>query len=272
VRYPFLRSQSANLRGAGGIDYVNQTVSFADLPLTRDRLRVAYLRLDLDALDNDSITGRGGYTAAEPRWRAAGSVELRRGLAVLDATDRCDRSINFVNCLVRGATPPSRIEGDPTATVIRASGFAEFRPAPGITVGVVPSAQYSRSPLLSYEEISGGNYTFGRGYDAGTIIGDSGFGFQSEIRYGSISARRPGAIAIQPFAFFDMGRVWNRDLLNAARDPQKLESVGGGLRMALGDRLRLDTAVAFPLRRAGLQTEKPDPRLLISLTSRLLPW
>lgn len=272
VRYPFLRSQSANLRGAGGLDYVNQTVRFSGLPLTRDRIRVAYLRLDLDALDAGSIAGRGGYSAAEPRWRAAGSLELRRGLDIFGASDRCDRATSFANCVAAGRTPPSRIEGNPTATVVRASGFAEFRPAPRITIGIVPSAQYSRSPLLSYEEISGGNYTFGRGYDPGSIIGDSGIGFQSEVRFGSVSARRPGAIALQPFAFFDMGRVWNRDRLNPLGDPQKLESVGGGLRMALGDRLRLDTALAFPLRRAGLQTEKPDPRLLISLTTRLLPW
>ncbi len=270
LRYPFVRAQAVNVRGAGGLDYVNQRVRFAGLPLTEDKLRVAYLRLDFDALDRASIGGEGGYSAAEPRWRAVGSLEARRGLDILGASRPC--GAGFARCLVAGAVPPSRIEGDPTASVIRASGLVEFRATPRLAFVLVPSAQYSRSPLLSYEEISGGNYTFGRGYDPGVIIGDSGVGFQSELRLGGISPRRADALAFQPFAFFDFGRVWNRDRLTAGPDPQKLESAGGGLRVAFGDHLRLDTALAVPLRTTGLQTKRGSPRLLVSLTTRLVPW
>lgn len=268
VRFPFVRRQTVNVRGAGGFDYVNQRVRFAGLPLTQDKLRVAYLRLDLDALDEASLGGDRGYSAAEPRWRLVGSLEARRGLDILGASKPC--GAGFVRCLL--PPTPSRIEGDPTATVFRASGLAEFRPAPRVAFVLVPSAQYSHAPLLSYEEISGGNYTFGRGYDPGVIIGDSGIGFQSEFRFGSISPRRADGLAIQPFAFFDVGRVWNRDRLSGGPSPQKLESTGGGLRVAFGDHLRLDTALAVPLRTTGLQTKRGDPRLLISLTTRLVPW
>jgi len=38
------------------------------------------------------------------------------------------------------------------------------------------------------------------------------------------------------------------------------------------DRFRLDTALAIPMERVGLLDEKPGPRLLFSLTTRLWPW
>ena len=54
--------------------------------------------------------------------------------------------------------------------------------------------------------------------------------------------------------------------------PSASTSAGGGVRANLGSRFRLDAALAFPLERAGLQTKRGDPRLLVTLTSRLIPW
>jgi hemolysin activation/secretion protein len=50
-----------------------------------------------------------------------------------------------------------------------------------------------------------------------------------------------------------------------------LNSVGGGARVNF-DRFTLDAALAVPLNRVGVDNRKPDPRVLISLTSRLWPW
>jgi hemolysin activation/secretion protein len=50
-----------------------------------------------------------------------------------------------------------------------------------------------------------------------------------------------------------------------------LNSVGGGARVNF-DRFSLDTSLAVPLTRVGILDEKPDPRLLVSLTTRLWPW
>ena len=51
-------------------------------------------------------------------------------------------------------------------------------------------------------------------------------------------------------------------------------SVGGGFRGTLGDRLAIDAAIGIPLKEVGLSDERrrPDPRFLLTLTSRLLPW
>lgn len=269
--YPLLRSQSSNLYVGGGIDYADQDIRFGGVLLNRDRLRVLFARLDYDLIDPDSISSINGFSAREPRWRFGGSLEARQGLSILGASKPCGSG--FVNCL-----PPnigiSRVEGDPTALVMRATAYGELRPSPGITLSVSPRVQWAPNPLLSFEEFSAGNYTIGRGYDPGTLTGDSGIGIQTELRVGSLVPRKIDGVAFEPFAFFDAAWVWNRDRLFAPypRDPQRLYSAGAGLRAAWGDHARLDTVLAAPLRRTGLQAAKGDIRFLMSLTVKLLPW
>nr|WP_245842938.1 ShlB/FhaC/HecB family hemolysin secretion/activation protein [Sphingomonas laterariae] len=253
--YPFIRTQALNLRGAAGFDFVNQKVDFIG-PLNRDKLRVAYLRLDADAMDM-------AYLRA-PDWRLAGSFELRRGLAIFDASDAC----NGIVC-PGGQTPPSRLDGDPTSTLVRFSGLLEYAYSPMFSVAVMPRAQYAFDPLFSFEEYSAGTYTIGRGYDPGAIIGDSGAGFQVEARTGRFSPFTDADIAFQPFAFVDAAWVWNKNLPG---DPQKLTSVGGGVRASLANRLRLDMALAVPTRNTRFADQKGDVRFLVSLTTRLFPW
>ncbi len=269
--YPLLRSQADNLYASGGVDYVDQDVRFGAFPLSRDKLRIMFARLDFDSIDPDSLSSVGGFSSREPRWHFGGSLEARQGLSILGASRACGTA--FVNCL-----PPnvgiSKVEGDPTAFVLRAATYGEFRPTPRITLALAQRVQWTSQPLLAFEEFSTGNYTVGRGYDPGTITGDRGVGLQAELRVGSIVPRRIDGVAIQPFAFFDAAWVWNEDRLFAPypRDPERLFSTGGGIRAAWGDHARLDAVLAAPLRRAGLQTTKGDIRFLMSLTVKLLPW
>ncbi len=269
--YPLLRSQAANAYAGGGIDYADQDVRFGGVRLNRDRLRVIFARLDYDLIDPDSISSIRGYSAREPRWRFGGSFEARQGLSILGASSGC--GAGFVNCLPPNI-PISKVEGDPTAFLLRATAYGELRPSPGITLAVSPRVQWASNPLLSFEEFSAGNYTIGRGYDPGTVTGDSGIGVQTELRIGSLVPRQIDGVAIEPFAFFDAAWVWNEDRLFPpyTRDPQRLYSVGGGIRAAWGDHARLDAVLAAPLRRAGLQATKGDIRFLMSFTVKLLPW
>ncbi len=269
--YPIIRSQAHTLRGAVGLDIINQKVRFNDLPLTRDQLRVAFARLDLEATDPDSINRLGGFSIAEPRWRFLGGLELRQGLDLLGASEDCGPT--FARCRAPGAVPLSRLEGDPTGTVFRFSAYGEYRPVPNIAFALGMKGQATRDPLLSFEEFSVGNYTVGRGFDPGTLLGDNGLGFQAEVRFGSIVPQTRDGLSVQPYLFVDRAWVWNEDRLNARDVRQNLTSIGGGLRALYGDRLQLDVALAVPLERAGVfATETPDPRLLVSLTTRLWPW
>lgn len=256
--YPIVRRQAATVQAALGLDFVDQDIRFIG-PLTRDRLRVAYVRLDAEAIDF-----RSGQT---PQWRVKGSLQYRQGLDILGASERCD-----ILCLfTRTRTPPSRFDGDPTASLLRFQGEAEFALSSDLSVFIRPVAQLSFDPVFSFEEFSGGNYTVGRGYDPGSITGEDGAGFQFELRGARYKPFKKSDISVQPFVFVDSAWAWD-DSRNNANDPHRLTSVGGGVRANISDRFRLDLTVAAPTRRAGFQLRKGKARFLLSLTTKLLPW
>ncbi|MBC2778036.1 ShlB/FhaC/HecB family hemolysin secretion/activation protein [Parasphingopyxis marina] len=261
VSYPFVLDQGTRIGGTAGFDFINQQIEFGGAPLNRDRLRVAYARLDAQVIDRASIDGHGGFSAAEPRWRFAGSAEIRQGLDIFDATDP--------GIFPAVAIPQTRTAGKAGATVIRFEGLAEFRPSPVIAFVLQPRAQISWDPLLSYEEFSAGNYTVGRGYDPGTIIGDQGFGFRSEIRFSSAVPRTRESWALQPYGFFDAVWVWNDDpVFSGFGGSDELWSAGAGLRANYGDLARFDATFTVPIERTNITRTRPDPRLLISMLIR----
>lgn len=252
ARYPIVRRQSSNLWAAVGFDFVDQKVDFFG-PLAHDKLRVLWLRADWDAID---------LTSRRPGWRANAFLELRRGLGIFDATDGCDGLCG------PGEVPTSRFDGDPTATVIRAGAQGELALGRDFAITLSPHGQYALDPLLSFEEITAGNYTVGRGYDPATITGDSGVGLIAELRGPRLTPIARSELSLQPYIFGDAMWVWNK---NDGVGAEHLKSAGGGIRAELADRFRLDGTVAVPLEHAGFGNRKGDVRLLVTLTSRILP-
>jgi hemolysin activation/secretion protein len=266
VGYPFVRRLSHTVRGSLGLDFVNQDVDLNDVDLTRDRLRVGFARLNADAVSTDFSRG---FSLVEPHWRVSSLIELRRGFDIFGATDSCGPT--GADCLGPGDVPPSRIEADGTATVFRGSAYGEFRPVPKVTLSLGVRGQLANHPLLTFEEFSAGNYTVGRGYDPGTLLGDRGIGVQTEIRIGSVYPRSPRQVGIEGYGFFDYASIRNKDRLFVDESSRHLSSVGGGARLSW-NRFFLDAALALPLTHVGLLDKKPDPRFLVSLTTRLWPW
>lgn len=266
VGYPFVRHQAETVRGSVGMDIINQDVRLDGIPLTRDRLRVLFMRLGIDAIAHDFGPQ---FSAAEPPWHVTALAELRQGIRGLGATRDCGPL--GVNCLGPGDIPPTRLEGQSDATVLRFTGYGEVRPMPKLTFALGLRAQYAWKPVLSFEDFSAGNYTVGRGYDPGALLGDRGYGTQLELRYGSripISVKRP---AIEGYAFWDHAQVGHRDSSIIISERQHLNSVGAGARVNW-DRFVLDAGLAVPLTHVGPLNRKPDPRFLVSLTTRLWPW
>lgn len=264
LSYPIVRRQVHTILASGGLDLIDQDLRIGSAPLSRDRLRVLFLRLEGELIDADSLVSTVGYSGIEPKWRIGGSVELRHGLSGLGASEACG---NVVSCI-----PTSQLGGDASAFVMRGGLQAEYRPSPRFAIALAPRAQYSPDQLLSYEQMSAGNYTVGRGYDPGALTGDSGVGVAAELRYGRISPKGPGAIALQPFIFFDAAWMWHKSSAFAGIDPQRLYSAGGGVRATWDNHARIDVTLATPLRKAGFQTERGDTRLLLSVTTQILPW
>lgn len=264
--YPLVRSQAQTLRVGAGLDFVDQEVRFNGLDFTEDRLRVGFLRVSHDA--TGLTPGDRRYLPSEPRWRTSAVIEARKGFDLFGASEGCGPAL--VNCLAPGAVLPTRLEGVPTAALVRGSASVEFRPVPRFTLAATVRAQHSDRPLFSFEEFSAGNYTIGRGYDPGTILGDSGLGFQAELRFGRLTPLTSRALAVQPFVFFDQAWIDNEDIALALPDDE-ISSLGGGLRAAWGNRGVLEVMLAVPLDRTTLRPDR-DPRLLVAFTTRLWPW
>jgi hemolysin activation/secretion protein len=251
ARYPIVRRQSSNLWAAVGFDFVNQDVEFFG-PLSRDKLRVLWLRADWDAID---------LTSRRPSWRANAFAEVRQGLGIFNSSDGCNGP-----CL--GVIGPSRADGDATATVLRAGGQGEIAVGKDFAVAVSPRLQYALDALLAFEEFTAGNYTVGRGYDPATLTGDSGVGVTAELRGPHWLPMKQSKMTLQPFVFGDAAWVWNKhDGIGA----EHLKSAGGGVRAELSDRFRLDGTVAVPLEKTGFDNRKGNVRALVTLTSRILP-
>ena len=264
--YPLVRRQAATVRVAGGVEAIDQRLRQAGTLATRDRLRAAFLRLDLEMAEQ--AQGDILSPSASPRWRLSGTLEVRRGLGILGASANCGSAPAYADCTTLPTL--SRLQADPQATLIRFSGYGELHPLPRIAIVASPRLQYAFAPLASYEQYSGGAYTIGRGYDPGAAIGDSGAGISLEAQYGTIAARRRG-LAFQPFVFIDGAWVWNHETFPPEDDPLRLFSAGGGVRVAVADRARIELTAATPLRTGPYQTHRGDTRVLLSLTTRLLP-
>ena len=255
--YPVLRTQSKNLSVGAGFDFVNQKTDFFG-PLSRDRLRVLWARADFDAID---------LRSRRPKWRVGGTLEFRQGIDVFDASEACE--VAFGRC-PDGSYPQGRSEADSTATLIRFNGTAEIGIGDSLAVAISPRAQYGFNKLLPFEQFTAGNYTIGRGYDPSILTGDSGAGVAVELRGPRLTPFRRTPLQIQPYVFGDAAWTWTRGHFS---DPKQLTSAGGGLRGELSDRAALDAAIAFPLERTGMiDRHKGDPRFLLTLTTRLLPW
>jgi len=268
--YPLIRSRRSSVVAAAGFDYVDQDVVLNGFGLTRDRVRMASLRLTGDMTDEASLQRVGIYSPYEPRWRLSYAMELRHGLDVISASPDCRP--NPLACLIGGAVAPSRIEADPTPFLARFSAGAEFRPDAVVTFALDTQAQFSRDPLPAFEEIAAGSFSIGRGYDPGAVLGDSGVLTSFEIRYGSLAPKEVNGWALQPYLFSDVAFAWNEDPSRKPTNPDRLWSAGGGLRANWSRGLQSDLVVAVPFARPDLATGRGDVRILFSLTARLLPW
>lgn len=263
LSYPFVRSLGYSIRGALGFDYLNQTVEFAASPLSDDKLRVAYVRFDMDAVD---LKGRGPDGGV--LWRITGSAEARQGLSVFNASINCLKAP--LVCGANGFTPPSLPDGNPKSTVFRLAASFELHPLKNITFIVSPRAQFTNTSVFSFEQFSTGNYSIGRGFDPGAIVGDKGAGAQVELRVDTLRLDPRSNIAFQPYVFSD--NAWISDKGSTFNNPMRLNSAGGGLRIDLGGRARIDMSGAVPLSTLPGEFKRRKPRFLVSISTTLLPW
>lgn len=229
------------------------------VPFTHDQMRILFWRLE--------GTTKRLTPAGNPLFNADASLEVRKGVDAFGTTKTGMIENNFA---------PSRFEGVATATVVRGEVTADL--SLGSVLGITGKAfgQWTNKPLLNLEEFSVGNYTYGRGYDPGANGGDRAIAARIEprLRLGQV-----GPIDFSVTGFFDIVKLWNLDRSAGTEAKRTLRSAGGGMRMIFRDqgtgeaRASLEVHYAKPLDKALVaDTRKPTGRVLVSLTTKLLPW
>jgi hemolysin activation/secretion protein len=252
VTYPVLRSQSLNVVARAGFEFVDQRNSLGALQglgttplLFRDKLRIFTVQGDLRWLPENV------------RWLTAGAnVEVRQGVQGLGSSNKGDPDL-------------SRAQGDPGATVVRASGNLRLtwggRPALGGLGGpwieVNPQLQWTDQSLLAYEQYQIGNFTVGRGYDPGAASGDRAYATQVQAGWPLGFHTWGFRSVVEPYVFYDAAH-----LENFVGYHTTVESAGGGIRSVLPWSLHLDITGAAPLKAPIPNAPTPGARLLVSLT------
>ncbi len=263
LSYPIVKQVNSGLTAWAGLEYIDQETNTLNggtpQPFTKDRYTVAYARLD----------GYAGKLRPDGSsyWSVQGGLEFRQGLNLFNPTPKgFDASSGY---------SASRIDGDGRASVLRGTLEASVSPAKNVWLNASAFGQWTNSALLNLEEFSLGNLTYGRGYDPGANGSDKAVAFRVEPRVsitGKGTPQKPLKLQAEVFGFYDNVHIWNKDT-GTFETRRTLDSIGGGVRLIWAGRMILDVTYAKPLKRAlALDMQRPTDRLLVSLTTKLLPW
>ena len=242
VAQPILRRSTRSLTLTAALELSDQeTRVFRTVSLTQDTLRIASL---------------------------AARASLRRPLGELTAVAELRQGLDFGGSSSKGDAGLSRPDADPQATVVRFSAEGHSRFFGPISLVARLEGQYADRSLVASEEFAWGELTLGRGYEPGSALGDQAIGGSLELR--SSGWRIPYGFRAQPFAFYDVARLWNVDPYGVA--DRTLSSFGGGVRFDLPSKARLDVTYAAPQTAAlGLGDKRPASTILVNLTMSLDP-
>ncbi|HVW07561.1 MAG TPA: ShlB/FhaC/HecB family hemolysin secretion/activation protein [Bryobacteraceae bacterium] len=210
LSYPFIRTREETFSFDGGFTVQEAKVKILGAPINHDNWRV--LDAGLTYASRDFLSGD-----------FASTIDVAQGLPLFGAS-----SNHSPNLSLFGRSVFTKITGlvRYTNTTLLPDQFS---------FAVTGTGQYAANPLITGEQILFGGTQIGRGYDPGAITGDSGIGGSFELRY---DTRYPDwdIRDIQPYAFFDAAKVWNRARPPAAGIPLgnfTIDSTGIGIRFWL---------------------------------------
>lgn len=189
-------------------------------PLYKDKLRVVRGSVSYEGVDG---------------WNGASSIraEFSQGLEILGAKPA-------------GSENLSRADGRPDFTKFNLSCTRLQNISDNFQIFAQAQGQYTMQPLLSSEEFGFGGGSLGRGYDPSEITGDHGIGTSLEVRYNQIMPENKAQIQlIQPYAFVDFGKVWEKD--NDTMESVSALSSGFGARFYQAKGFNANVTCAWPM-------------------------
>ena len=221
LEWDAVRQRTENLRVVAGLDYLDSRTNLLNLPFVDDRISAARLGIHYDEQDRFA-----GSTVVD--------ATLKQGLEILGASHAGDPDL-------------SRADGKPdfaslTSTAYRFQNIsADWNALLGVT------GQVASAPLLSSQQFGYGGQSFGRAYDSSELVGDQGVAAMMELRYDGFKLQDD--FHLQPFAFYDIGRVWNLAAGLPSRASGASAGLGVHLAMPRGIGLALSLTAAKPLTR-----------------------
>ena len=218
LSYPILRSRAETLRVDAGITAQDARIHILGQPFSHDEWRVA--DIGVVYLRNNFLGGA---------WSA--NLDVAQGLAIAGATH--DHSADLSR--VGATTNFTKLVGI----------FRHTRTLAGpVSLALAVQGQFAFAPLIVGEQVTFGGAQFGRGYEPGAITGDHGLGGSLELRY-DVPSEGSFFTAMQPYAFFDQGKVWALNSDSALN--RSLSSAGGGIRVSFAGNIAASIELANTL-------------------------
>lgn len=241
VSHPFIRSRINNLTGRIVFDAHNTDNEAFGNMLDDDRVRAARLGMNYNTSD---------------RWNGINlaDISISKGLSWPGATDAgSDRTRPFIGDqeFIKSNVKLSRLQ----------DLLANF------SLLTTASGQFTNNALLQSEQMTLGGTDFGRAYDTGEIVGDSGIAGKAELRY-SHTLNNEWLNAYQLYSYYDIGTVHVNAATTGSDSQMSLASAGGGVRFNFIHNIYGYTEIDFPLTKAIASENNSDPRVFFSLSAQ----
>jgi hemolysin activation/secretion protein len=201
LSYPVVRSRDMNLSFGVGYEHRDGSSELLGESFTEDRLRTLTLSADFDFSDE-----YGGVTQLIATYSY--------GLNAFDATDRDLRASNTL--------APAKFNK------FDLFFYRDQRLPLGLSLLLTAEVGFSDRILASYHKFTYGGQRFGRGYDSGAFERDNAFLYSLEPRWTHYLTE---SLALEPYAFYDHGELWDKSSLPRQPDRASGASYGGGLRV-----------------------------------------
>lgn len=238
LRYPLIRSREASLYARLAFTIRDSASKNIVLdPIFRDKTRTVQAELF-------------GNMATPWGSTVSGRVSVTQGLGVLGATLAAD-------------SQKSRGNGSGEFTRVNFELSTAQRLAGSLYLQLSGAGQLSGASLLASEEFGLGGEQYGRAYDPSEITGDRGIAGRAELFY---AASTPIG-SVQPYAYYELGSVWQNNPLPGEARTTALRSAGAGLRLGLAAGLSGSVEYAAPLNRSVASRGNKDGRVFFSLSA-----
>jgi hemolysin activation/secretion protein len=247
LQYPLIRERDRNLTLEGNFSYTNSKSTQLSELLYLDRLRPAFIGATYSFSDDY----KGSNVMA---------LRLKHGFNIMNASD--DPNSLFTSRFGADAIF-TKWAGQISRTQLLFDRFSAFFIAQG---------QYSYQPLLVEEQFGFGGSQLGRGYDPAEILGDRGAAASVELRmdnYPDIFKIN----AIQMYAFYDAGVIWNIKNIPNSFTKQSATSTGLGARVNITQFINGNVMITQPLTKKVAAEELIGrgkcPRIFFSVTAQI---